>query len=247
MEWHYAKQGRQLGPVALAELSRMAASGELLSTDLVWKQGMAQWRPAREIDGVFPNGAGASGLDYAGFGVRLAARAVDIVFVIALGLAGGFLCGFLLVALQAMGRLAPGWQDRLGGFSVVGFLSGLAATTAYHAFCEGLHGATLGKYCLGLRVAAEDGAPCGVKRAFRRSLAFYFDGLLFGVIGWYSISRSGARQRYGDVWAKTVVVQADSLPPESQRTKREFAKALAKGAGACVAFLALGLLLKVLR
>jgi hypothetical protein len=54
-EWYYAQQGRQAGPVNMDYLSQLAASGQLQPTDLVWKEGMANWAPARTAAGhLFP-------------------------------------------------------------------------------------------------------------------------------------------------------------------------------------------------
>lgn len=49
MEWHYAKHGKQEGPVDTATLQSKLQSGELAPTDLVWKEGMAEWKPAGEV------------------------------------------------------------------------------------------------------------------------------------------------------------------------------------------------------
>ena len=49
-QWYYAKGGRQLGPVPESELARLAASGGIdPATDLVWREGMDDWKPANEI------------------------------------------------------------------------------------------------------------------------------------------------------------------------------------------------------
>jgi hypothetical protein len=58
--WHYMKDGKQCGPVSSAELKKLASSGELQSTDVLWKEGMADWVPACELSGlkgVFPEPA----------------------------------------------------------------------------------------------------------------------------------------------------------------------------------------------
>jgi hypothetical protein len=46
MQWYYSKNGRQLGPVEESELRAKLASGEVAQTDLVWRDGMGDWRPA---------------------------------------------------------------------------------------------------------------------------------------------------------------------------------------------------------
>jgi hypothetical protein len=49
MQWYYSKNGTQLGPITENEILAKRASGEISSIDLVWKKGMADWRPAGNI------------------------------------------------------------------------------------------------------------------------------------------------------------------------------------------------------
>lgn len=51
-EWYYAKDGRQHGPVSARKLKQMADQGVLHAEDLVWKEGMADWAPARDVKGL---------------------------------------------------------------------------------------------------------------------------------------------------------------------------------------------------
>jgi hypothetical protein len=63
-EWHYTRDGQQLGPVSAAQIKQLAASGQLRPDDLVWKEGMADWSPAARIKGLFtpaPTSATAPG------------------------------------------------------------------------------------------------------------------------------------------------------------------------------------------
>ena len=53
-EWHYSKGGQQHGPISAADLNALAKSGELLPTDMIWKEGMAEWKPAGSLKGLFP-------------------------------------------------------------------------------------------------------------------------------------------------------------------------------------------------
>jgi hypothetical protein len=52
-EWFYARDGQKHGPYSSPQLRAMAQSGELLRTDLIWKNGMADWRPAGETTQLF--------------------------------------------------------------------------------------------------------------------------------------------------------------------------------------------------
>lgn len=49
MEWHYSKNGVQLGPFSREDLLQKKQSGELLPTDLVWQSGMDDWIPFTEV------------------------------------------------------------------------------------------------------------------------------------------------------------------------------------------------------
>jgi len=71
--WHYSVQGNRHGPVAAAELKRLADAGKLSPTDLVWKEGLASWVAASSVKGLFtgsptppplpPNGLASPGAD----------------------------------------------------------------------------------------------------------------------------------------------------------------------------------------
>ena len=56
-QWFYGRDGARQGPVSEDELRRLAGAGELRAHDLVWRDGMANWQPAAEVPGLFPDGA----------------------------------------------------------------------------------------------------------------------------------------------------------------------------------------------
>jgi prepilin-type processing-associated H-X9-DG protein len=56
-DWFYSKSGKQLGPVSETVLFQLAASGQVLPDDLVWKEGMAQWMKASQVPGMIPPSA----------------------------------------------------------------------------------------------------------------------------------------------------------------------------------------------
>jgi uncharacterized membrane protein YhaH (DUF805 family) len=52
--WFYTREGERMGPVDLAELRIKAGEGVLHPRlDMAWKEGMAEWKPAGEIEGLF--------------------------------------------------------------------------------------------------------------------------------------------------------------------------------------------------
>jgi len=52
--WYYAIDDQEHGPVTPAQLKEVARKGGLRPTDLVWKQGLDDWKPARHVAGLFP-------------------------------------------------------------------------------------------------------------------------------------------------------------------------------------------------
>lgn len=51
-EWYYLIDGEQIGPVPSTDLKELADSGVLHGSDLVWKEGMADWIPASQVPGL---------------------------------------------------------------------------------------------------------------------------------------------------------------------------------------------------
>lgn len=47
--WYVGRDGQQYGPVADPEFHAMLQSGQILPTDLVWRDGFAEWKPASSL------------------------------------------------------------------------------------------------------------------------------------------------------------------------------------------------------
>ena len=47
-EWYLARDGQQHGPISAPEMEKIIELGYLLPTDLVWRQGFDDWKPASE-------------------------------------------------------------------------------------------------------------------------------------------------------------------------------------------------------
>lgn len=95
-----------------------------------------------------------------------------------------------------------------------GVVSTLAITGVlafpYHILLEGAVGQTLGKRLVGIRVTAEDGAPCSYQSAAIRTVFRFVDWLPVAYIaGLASIALTERHQRLGDVAAGTIVVRTD--------------------------------------
>ena len=52
-EWFYTRGSKRFGPVSAMELKQLADHGELAAEELVWREGMEQWVPARRVKGLF--------------------------------------------------------------------------------------------------------------------------------------------------------------------------------------------------
>lgn len=52
--WFYLHDEVQAGPVSTAQLRELAASGRLLPTDLVWREGIKDWIEARTVKDLLP-------------------------------------------------------------------------------------------------------------------------------------------------------------------------------------------------
>lgn len=56
MQWHYLKNGEQLGPVDDEKLHLLAQQGDITPSDLVWNPSMGdEWAAASSIEDLFPN------------------------------------------------------------------------------------------------------------------------------------------------------------------------------------------------
>jgi len=53
-EWYYLNNNEKVGPVSAARLKKLAATGEIKPSDLVWKEGLTDWVEAKRLKGLFP-------------------------------------------------------------------------------------------------------------------------------------------------------------------------------------------------
>lgn len=61
-DWYYARNNVQHGPVGFEHLNMLGKTGALQPDDLVWKEGMAEWQPAAQVQGlVIAHPAGSEG------------------------------------------------------------------------------------------------------------------------------------------------------------------------------------------
>lgn len=219
-EWFYAKDGKQFGPVAPAELKGMATSGLLDPTDLIWKEGMADWKPANSVANLFSAAPAVSAstasskirnpyaaprtiddetlmpgdLQYASFGRRLAATFAD-GFV-----AYAFILFFAFVISSVVTDPSP-------GIALIFIFVLSIALLLPAAFEASKLQATPGKLLLGIKVTNLAGRRISVLNAFGRQIAKGLSLLFFG-IGFLMAGMTQKRQGLHDMIAGTLVVRS---------------------------------------
>ena len=148
----------------------------------------------------------------AGFGLRAVAQVIDLIVHNVTAYIGGIFGGVIIVIYAlATGQSPTFLTSKLQTTSLVWYVFPLAGYIIYHAICESIHGATLGKLIMKIQVVDENGSRCSIGGAFIRSLAFSVDSLFFGIVAVLSMNSSELKQRYGDKWAHTVVVEKSQL------------------------------------
>ena len=48
-KWYIAKEKKRVGPYTYSQIIRMAAFGDVVPSDMVFKEGALKWMPARNI------------------------------------------------------------------------------------------------------------------------------------------------------------------------------------------------------
>jgi uncharacterized RDD family membrane protein YckC len=146
-----------------------------------------------------------------GFRIRALAQGLDILFF-------GFILAdipILLITpiLQAIVVFLGNTNVEVGEelWFIFTLLWAFIDILLYSTIFEGLCGASIGKWCLRMRVIKLDGQPCGFKAAFIRNILLFIDLMFFGLIGYLNMYSSRPRkQRFGDKVAGTVVVGRNS-------------------------------------
>lgn len=206
MNWFYAENGQQKGPVSDSDLAALAENGSLKGDSLLWREGMPDWQP---VSRVRPDLVTASGAPLIG-GVAVPEQNKDLlVQQMREGVIGdltapgsmrfvGFwwrllswIIDYIIMfvvqqVLQVVGvligtALAAGTgSDLFSGLFLIGVtLFGLALTAWYHTWMVTRFGGTLGKMALGFKVVTMDGRPVSAPRSFCRWLC---SGLLNHII-----------------------------------------------------------------
>jgi uncharacterized RDD family membrane protein YckC len=219
MNWYYAQNDQRFGPVEEGELRRLASTGRLRANDLVWREGFQDWRPAAQVEVLFPGSPGPAPSSftppqmvapapampavpatstYAGFGARFAAFLLDLLIMVGLSLVVGFALGIF------MGLM--GLADA-SSIEVMGNLLGILLNWLYFAGLESsARMATVGKRALGLVVTDLEGRRIGFGRATGRHFGKILSALVLG-IGYLSILYNPRKQAWHDQMAGCLVLR----------------------------------------
>lgn len=182
----------------------------------------------------------------AGFGRRAGAQVVDLIIHNAMGFMVGFVAGLMIAVYAAVtGVSASALSAKLGGATLTGYILALSGYVAYHTICEGMHGATLGKLLFKVHVLGEDGNPASLVSALIRSVAFILDSFFLGVVAYSNMQKSERRQRLGDKWAKTVVVDRSAMNRYPRPSGWQFVLVFLVALAADGLFFALPLIIKL--
>lgn len=227
MEWYYSTGGERRGPVPEDELLGLAHSGVVTAATLVWRQGMADWRPFVEAGPrvappptvfapAFTPAASAHpypAVRYAGFWIRFVAYVLDFIII---GVVQGVLFAVLfggsilnLVGDAVNGRIAPGSDLALNiiPMAVTGRFLGFIIALAYFVWCWTQYGATPGKMALGLKVINPDGTPISVGEAIGRYLGMLLSGIIL-FIGFIMAGFDDQKRALHDRLVNTRVIYA---------------------------------------
>lgn len=140
MEWYYSKNDVQMGPVSLADLQQKVAHGEVLPSDMAWREGMGDWKPVSALSELRVTSHAAQATQAtpaAPYVVPVAKQtsglAIASLICGVIGLLGPFLCflpsvlgvGGIVCGHLALGQIKRA-SDRLNGrgLAIVGLISG---------------------------------------------------------------------------------------------------------------------------
>ena len=232
MNYFYAANGQQSGPIPEEQLIGMVTSGSLSPDTLVWAEGMAGWEPYSKV---FAGGGAASGVVCSI--CRQVVPADD-----AIPNAGGYVCsnckpkfvqGLREGASRGRGLALAGIGARFLAdvvdtilLSVLQYGSAALMTSpgnmegelivtaiwmvigiAYQVIFLGMRGQTIGKILLKIKVVNADGSNINYGKATGRTFAELLSGFTFG-IGYIIAFFDSQKRTLHDRLAGTRVVDA---------------------------------------
>lgn len=204
--WFVGRDGNRQGPVSAETLRRMAASGQLSPSDLVWREGMSDWAPAGAIRGVFPGpgeplvpgvapnpyaspaatdpwpheASPGDSIRYAEYLPRVGAALLDGIFLFLMQCVPGALVGVFFAVLAGDDPDA-----QAAGAAVAQLFSsaiGMVISVIYYVTLESsLKQGTWGKQIVGIKVTDMNGNRITAGRALGRWAAHILTGCTCGI------------------------------------------------------------------
>jgi len=148
---------------------------------------------------------------YAGFWIRLFARTIDLILILAT-----FNLFYLVDRMGAdAGLWAPSgfgegfWFDRLSAENVVRIVFFVFFPAFYYVYLHGAFGQTFGKMALRIKVVNEDGSPLDYRKAFLRWLGYFLCDLTLD-LGYLWAAFDLRKQGLHDKVCKTIVVHENA-------------------------------------
>ena len=185
-QWYYNVSGQQHGPVPETELTILFETAHILPDTLVWSEGHAAWKPAREIEGLVPTAynpppappplssreqSGVLNITPASSGpqtrpwIRYWARMIDFMLF----------CFIVAIVLGVIYPPALEIPDALFGILIL-ILYNFIEPVMFAAW-----GTTPGKALLNVKVRNSNGAKLSFSDAFSRVLKVWFRGEGLGI------------------------------------------------------------------
>jgi len=151
---------------------------------------------------------------------RLGAYLVDMAFsLVSLGLGTSF--GGWLGEVLSSDRSSMN-DDSTGSALLGGLIAAFIAWVINYGFLQGVHGASLGKQLLKIKVVNEDGSPLGIVRSLYRSYTYFASALPFAA-GFAAMLFDEKDQCWHDRICRTVVVPKDAVYPASRTSSFPYA------------------------
>lgn len=216
VQWYYARENRQEGPVSLEALAAMVGRGELAAGDLVWAEGMPQWIEAGKVPALFAQAAGAAPVmayhavntpegQFGGFWLRVAAYIIDYAILAAAGGAVMMVLGVVVgvIITMANGQASPA----MAAITLLAELVIWIGVWLYFALMESSRmQATVGKMVLRLKVTNLEGGGIGFGRASGRFFGKILSGWIL-MIGFMMAGWTQRKQALHDMMAGTLVLR----------------------------------------
>ncbi len=207
MNWYYALNGQQSGPVSEQQLMQLAAAGTIQAGTLIWRDGMADWQPLSvAMPAALAGGTlTADAPQIGGVAVPLAQKDIVVqqmregVQPMVAGAVeyAGFWIRFVAKFIDGLILLVPnmtvqflltgaiggfGTQSNPGDAAAVGaalasMAFSITTNVLYNSILVSKYGATWGKMAVGLKVINDDGSAVQTGKAVGRVFAEIVSGL----------------------------------------------------------------------